>query len=124
MNKYEVLFQEILQKTQIGQIVWRQVRKNLNSDLIFNPNLVFRQFEGSFERGGEEYTLLLLEKKYEDPEQDFVFDRYVPELLVVSEGELVATMSDSVIDRASLSRLASLVETRSDKASKLFGPTD
>jgi len=121
MNKYEALFNIILMQTKSGELKWSQLRRNANSDLIFNPNLVFRQFSATLIREGGDYTLLLVEKKYDDPDQDLAYEKYQSELLVVDEGELVATLSDSVIDPSKLMRLANMVETRSDKARKLFG---
>ena len=121
MNKYETLFDEIVRQTKAKRLSWKQIRRNSNSDLIFNPSLVFRQFSTTFERAGNDFTLLLLEKKYDDPEHDFAFEKYLPELLVIDhDGELVATITDSVIERSDMIRLANLVETLSDKANKLF----
>ncbi|MET0855567.1 MAG: hypothetical protein ABWY27_02350, partial [Telluria sp.] len=100
---------------------WKQLRRHANSELIFNPSLVFRQFSADFPRDGNYFKLLLIEKKYDDPEHDFAYEKYAPEVLIVDdEGELVTTLTDSVIERADMLRLADMVETRSDKASKLF----
>jgi hypothetical protein len=121
MNKYEALFDEVMQQTKAGKLHWRQLRRHANSDLIFNPQTVFRQFETDFARGSSEFKLFLIEKKYDDPEHDFAYEKYVPELLVVDdEGELVTTLTDSVIERSNMIRLADMVETGSDKANKLF----
>jgi hypothetical protein len=121
MNKYESLFRDILRGTRDRKVRWKQLRRTANTHLIFNPAGVFRQYEARLERGDEEYTLLFVEKKYEDPEHDFVYEKYAPELLVVDEGELIVTLSDSVIQRSDLIALSELIEERSDKASKLFG---
>ncbi|GAB3398094.1 hypothetical protein NX774_18840 [Massilia agilis] len=121
MNKYEALFDEILKQTQTRALEWRQLRRNANADLIFNPTLVYRQFSTEMRRRGNSFTVLLVEKKYDDPEHDFAYQRYAPELLVVDDdGELVTTLTDSVIEWRDLMRLASMVEAQSDKASKLF----
>ena len=121
MNKYELLFDEIFKQTGAQSLRWRQVRRSANSDLIFNPHLVFRQFATDFVRGGNHFKLFLVEKKYDDPEHDFLYEKYAPEILIVDDdGELVTTLTDSVIERAHLVRLVDMVETRSDKASKLF----
>lgn len=123
MNKYETLFNEIISLTQSEELSWKQARRNANSELIFNPNSVFRQFTADFARGDTDFKLLLVEKKYDDPDPDFAYERYVPEVLIVDkDGELVTTLTDSVIERRNLLRLADMVETRSDKASKLFEP--
>jgi hypothetical protein len=122
MNKYELLFNEIMQKTRNEKLKWKQLKRNANSELIFSANLVFRQFSAAFEREGAEFELLLIEKKYEDPDYDYVYDKYRPELLVIDDdGELIITLTDSVIERNDLIRLADLVETKTDRANKLFG---
>lgn len=121
MNKYEILFDEIIKQTEARKLSWKQLRRHANSELIFNPSLVFRQFSADFPREGNNFKLLLIEKKYDDPERDFAYEKYVPEVLIVDEeGELVTTLTDSVIERADLLRLADMVETRSDNANKLF----
>lgn len=121
MNKYEQLFDEIINLTHAHVLSWKQVRRHANSELIFNPNLVFRQFAADFPRGDTQFKLLLIEKKYDDPDHDFAYEKYVPEVLIVdNDGELVTTLTDSVIERSNLIRLADMVETRSDKANKLF----
>lgn len=123
MNKYEALFDEIIKQTQSQVLSWKQERRHANSELIFNPNSVFRQFTADFPRGDTTFKLLLVEKKYDDPEHDFAYEKYVPELVIVdSVGELVTTLTDSVIERTHLLRLADMVESRSDKANKLFEP--
>lgn len=124
MNKYEVLFEEIEKGTRSGTIKWKQLRRTANADIVFNSNLVFRQFSAEFSRGKNDFTLLLLEKKYEDPEHDFVYEKYQLELLVVDAGELVVTLTESVIERQQLIRLVDTVERRSDRANKLFGASD
>jgi hypothetical protein len=125
MNKYEILFDEIFHQTNEGVIRWRQVRRTENSELVFNPNIVFRQFEAEFFRNDNRFTLLLMEKKFEDPEHDFAYEAYRPEILVLDDNkELVATLTDSLIERHKLIYLASIVEGKSDNASKLFGPDD
>ncbi len=121
MNKYEKLFAEIYSQTKAGTLKWKQLRRQANSDLIFNPNLVWRQFAADFERDENTFTIILVEKKYEDPDFDFAYEKYSPELLVIDEGELVATISDSVIEKNDMIRLSNLVEMKSDKAKKLFG---
>ena len=120
MNKYEILFADILKQTKAGLLKWKQLHRYANSEIIFSPNIVFRQFESTLVLGSNEYKLLLIEKKYDDPEHDFVFDSYVLEMLILDDGELVTTLSDSVIERSDLIKLANMVETRSDKASRLF----
>lgn len=122
MNKYETLFDEIINQTRAKSLRWKQVGRDENSELIFNPNLVFRQFSADFPRNGAHFKLLLIEKKHDDPEDYFGYARYAPEVLVVDDdGELITTLTDSVIERRDMLRLADMVETRNGKQSKLFG---
>jgi len=121
MNKYEKLFSEILSLTKNGDLRWKQLKRHQNSELIFNPNLIWRQYSGELERDGNTFTIILVEKKCEDPEFDFAYEKYIPELLIVDDGELIATINDSVIEKNDMINLANLVETKSDKAKKLFG---
>lgn len=123
MNKYEILFNEILEDTNNGKLKWKQVSKRANTDVIFNPNKVFRQFKSQLVRDNTEYVLLLVEKKYDDPEFDFAFERYDLELLILEQGELVTCMTESVIEKKYMMKLVDLVETKSDKANKLFSKT-
>jgi len=118
MNKYEFLFKEIFDATKDGKLKWKQTDKRANADIIFSPNTVFRQFSSKLIKGDDEFTLLFVEKKHEDPE--LFFDRYYPELLVLSEGELVTTLTDSIIEKSEMMKLADLLETKSDKAHALF----
>ncbi|UQN37164.1 hypothetical protein MTR80_05535 [Alcaligenes aquatilis] len=122
MNKYEKLFSEIYSQTKAGTLKWKQLRRQANSDLIFNQNFVWRQFAAEFERGENIFTIILVEKKYEDPDFDSPYEKYYPELLIIDGGELVSMISDSVIEKNDLIRLANLVEMKSDKAKRLFGP--
>jgi len=121
MNKYEELFREIANATRHGVMQWRQVKRGDNYEIVFNPNSVFRQFASTLRRGRTDYKVLLVEKKIEDPDHDFSYQRYAPEILIVDEGELVATLTDSIIDIGNLISFAGLVESQSDKARKLFG---
>ncbi len=121
MNKYERLFNEILEDTKNGKLKWKLVSKRSNADIIFNPYLVFRQFSSQLIRDDTEYELLLVEKKFVDPDDDFfLLDRYALELLILEQDELVTCMTESVIERKDMLKLVDLVETKSDKAKKLF----
>lgn len=123
MNKYEALFDDIIRLTSSKALIWKQVSRHANSELIFNPNLVFRQFAAELPRNGTTFNVLLIEKKIDDPEHDFAYGQRAPEILVMDEdGELVTTLTDSVIERSAMLRLADMVETGSESASKLFAP--
>lgn len=121
MNRYQRFFDEILRKTKSKEILWRQIHRRENSELIFNHNLVFRQFSAPLKDSDDAYKILLVEKKYDDPEEETLFEKYDPELIITDENGVVATLTDSVIDRSKIIELASLVELRNDKAQKLFG---
>lgn len=121
MNKYEALFDEILKRTESHSLQWRRIPRHANSDLIFDAVTVFRQSSADFERTGSKFKLLLVEKKVDDPEYDFIYQRYLPELLVLDDaGELVTTLSFPVIARSDLVRLAEMLEEQSEKSAKLF----
>jgi len=121
MNKYEVLFSDIFEKTESGEIKWRQIRKDAHSDLIFNPNLSYRQYSGTYRKNDETYEVVFVEKKADDPEHDFVYEKYIPEILVIGEGnELLVTLTDSVIDRSEMINLVKEIEETNDKTKKLL----
>lgn len=125
MNEYEVLFQEIVEQTKSYSLHWRQLNRRENADLILNATQVVRQFAADFARGGSHYTLLLVEKKDDDALFDPFFQsapyqRSAPQILVLDDGELITTLTDSMIERAELLRLMGMVERRSDKVRKLF----
>jgi hypothetical protein len=120
MNKYEKFFNEILNETRDGILKWRQLNKRENSEVIFNAHLVFRQFSTQLVRGDSEYTVLLVEKKYLDPDDDFFLDKYTLELLVLEQGELITCITESVIEKKDMIKLVDFVKTKSDKANKLF----
>jgi len=121
MNKYEVLFQEIMEQTQAKSLLWRQLNRHENSDLILNSHAVVRQFMADFARGGNSFTLLLVEKKYEESDFGFTYYRLAPEVLVLEDGELVTTLTDALIERKYMLRLLGMVQVHNDKARKLFG---
>ncbi|HEY8272845.1 MAG TPA: hypothetical protein VIG33_18270 [Pseudobdellovibrionaceae bacterium] len=119
MNKYEKLFQEIYEMTKGGDLKWKLISRNAHSDIIFNPSLVFRQFESRMVRDGDEYKVLFVEKKSAEPDYDYL-EKYWPEVVVLCDGELIASLGDSVIERQNLISLMELIESKSDKAKKLF----
>lgn len=121
MNKYEQLFEDIARKTSDGKLRWKQISKSAHSDLIFNPDLAFRQYSAEYEKGNEVYEVVVVEKKTDDPEHDFAFQRYIPEVLVIGEGnELLVTLTDSVIEKEQMIGLVKTIEENNDKTKKLF----
>ncbi len=121
MNKYEKLFQSIFDETKAKKIEWKQIRKTANSDLIFNSNLVFRQFSGEFKKRENIFNLVFVEKKTDDPEYAIPYQKYIPELLIIDkDDELLVTLTDAMIDKAELIELKELLEDKSDRAKLLF----
>ncbi|WP_296000965.1 hypothetical protein [Rugamonas sp.] len=125
MNEYEALFEEIVERTKSKSLHWRQLNRRDNTEIILNAHLVLRQFTADFARGKYHFTLLLIEKKEDDALFDPLFQisprqNSEPEILVLDDGELITTLTDSIIDRWAMLRLLDLVETRSDKVRKLF----
>ncbi len=121
MNKYEKLFRSIHEQTETKKIKWKQISKTAHSELIFNSNLVFRQFSGKYEKGDDTFEVLFVEKKTDVPEYDFVYEKYAPEILIIDEDkELLVTLTDSMIDKSEMMRLVQIIEENNDRASKLF----
>jgi len=70
--------------------------------------------------GGNRFTLLLVEKKFEESDFGFTYSRLMPEVLVLEDGELVTSLSDGRIERKYVLRLLDMVQVRNDKARKLL----
>lgn len=122
MNKYEKLFEDISNKTDSGEIKWRQINKSAHADLIFNPDMAFRQYSGEYTKDGETYEVVFVEKKADDPVHDFVYQRYMPEILIIDEDkELLVTLTDSIIEKDQLIDLVKNIEGKNDKTKKLLG---
>lgn len=119
MNKYEKLFQEIYKMTKDGSITWKLISKDSNAQIVFNSNLVFRQFESKMVKNEDEYKILFVEKKAIEPDYDYL-EKYWPEVLILNDGELIASLGDSIIEKSELISLVELIESKSDKAKKLF----
>ena len=119
MNKYEKLFHEVVVATKNNEIHWVQQNRFSNQEFIFNVSLVHRQFKGEFAKKGELFNLLLVEKKYADPQEEYL-DRWIPELHFLSSNELVFSITDSVVERDEFYKLVELVESKNAKAKKLF----
>jgi len=121
MNKYEKLFEDIIDKTYSDDIEWKQVSKSAHSDLIFNSEMSFRQYSGEYKKGGKTYEVVFVEKKADDPEYDFTRQRYSGEVLVIDEkNELLVTLTDSVIDKDKMDNLVNSIEGKNDRSKKLF----
>ena len=121
MNKYERFFNQVLAETRDGKLKWQQLDKRSNADVIFNPNLVYRQYSSQLMKDGVEFTVLLVEKKFDDPDFEFPLESYIPELLALDHGELITSITDSVVSKSEMRKLANLVQAKNDKATKLFG---
>lgn len=119
MNKYETFFFDVLSKTKSNDLKWTLEKRASHSGIIFNPSDVFRQFSANYEKDGDRYKLLFVEKKTPFAEYNFK-EKYFPELLVIEDGELIFTMGDSLIELSDLIRLMEEIEKKSDKAKKLF----
>lgn len=121
MNKYEKLFKDIVDKTDSGDIEWQQTSRSAHSDLIFNPDMTFRQYSGKYKKGDDTYNVVFVEKKYDDPVHDFAYQAYKPEILVIDENnELLVTLTDSIIEKTDLISLVQEIEEKNDRTKKLF----
>jgi hypothetical protein len=121
MNDYQALFSEIVAQTESGRLKWMQISKRANAELIYDPRRVHLQFSACFSRADHIFTLLLIEKNYNNYAADFTTQNYVVELLVVHENELVVTVLDTAVGRRALMRLLASVVALNDKTEKLFG---
>lgn len=118
MNRYELLFKEIVDQTDAGLIRWKEVGRRADIEIFYRHGEVFGQFEAEFSRGAAKYQLILVERMVEDLERDF--PKYVPEVLVMDQGEILATLSDAVIDRRELLQFAKTVRGLSEYHNRLF----
>lgn len=121
MNKYEKLFSEIAEKTKKNEIKWKQIRKSAHADLIFNPDMVYRQYSGELKKGSDTYEVVFIEKKTDDPIHDFAFQRYMPEIMIIDDkNELLVTITDSVIEKDDMIALVQAINEKNDRVKKLF----
>lgn len=121
MNKYEKLFADIAEQTRTDEIKWKQTRKDAHSDLIFNPDLTYRQYSGEYKKGNNTFEVVFVEKKYDDPVHDFAYQKYASEILIVDDkNELVVTLTDSVIAKDDMIDLVKSIEGKNDRSKNLF----
>jgi len=121
VNKYEKIFKDIVDKTSLNEIEWKQTSKSAHSDLIFNPDMTFRQYTGEYKKGENTYEVVFVEKKYDDPIHDFAYQAYRPEILIIDDNnELLVTLTDSIIEKSALSDLVNDIEDKNDRVKKLF----
>lgn len=121
MNNEIDLFEKIEKATDLGKLAWKLVSKNRYSDIIFQPNHIFRIFQTIYTKEGDDYEVLLVEKKYEDPDWDFEVEKYRPEMYFLFEKEIVLTIDENSIDMNSFIQLIHKIEHRTDRAKKLLG---
>jgi len=115
------LFDQIEKATNSGKLAWSLVSKSRYSDIIFQPNQIFRVFKTIYTKEGDDYEVLLVEKKYEDPDWDFAVEKYRPEMYFLFEREIVLTIDENSVDINSFIRLIHKIELRTDRAKKLLG---
>lgn len=115
------LFERIAKATSAGKLSWSLAPKGRYADVIFQPNHVFRVFETTYTKDDDDYTVLLVEKKYEDPDWDFAVEKYRPEMYFLFDREIVLTIDEDVVDLNHLIRLVRRVELNTDRAKKLLG---
>ena len=121
MSSTQSLFRKVVQATDAGTMKWKIVPRTAYSEVIFQPSYVFRIFESKFQKDEDDYVVLLVEKKYDDPEWDFDVERYRPELHFLYEGSIVLTIDEDEVDLIKLVRFAKTVESSTDRAKKLLG---
>jgi hypothetical protein len=121
MSNEQIVFDDIAQKTKTDKLSWSIVGNQYASGLIFQPSAVYRIFKSDYLRDPSDiYEILLVEKKYPDPDWDFAIEKYKVELVFIQNGALVATLDEFSIDFTQLVTLARLIESKSTQARKLF----
>lgn len=122
MNGEQAVFQDIKNRTASDSLTWSIANPSAFAHLIFQSPHVYRLFKTSYTRGDDDYyDLLLVEKKFGDPDWDYSIEKYKLELIFIQNGNLIATLDEYSIDFSQLASLARLVETKSTQAKKLFG---
>lgn len=121
MSKESLLFSKIVEETESGQLSWRIVPRGRYSEFIFQPKQVFRIFETNYTKDDDSYTVLLVEKKYDDPEWDFAVERYRPEMYFLFDDAIVLVIDEDSVDMNRLVRLVKSVEVSTDRAKRLLG---
>jgi hypothetical protein len=110
LDNVHALFREISNLTERGKLRWKKTNKFAHPDLVFNDKVAFNQFTVNMKKGGKEYKLLLLEKRG-GPNAGFDHERFRTELLVIHNHKLLATITESMIDRASFKILMKTAES-------------
>lgn len=122
MSNQQAVVEDILRKTNEGAIAWSITSNQYASGFIFQPGYVYRIFKAMYQRTpGDTYEVLLVEKKYGDPDWDFELEKYRVELLFIQAGVLVASLDEYSVDQSSLITLVRLAESKSAQAKRLFG---
>lgn len=122
MSNQQAVVDDILKKTNKGVIAWSITNNQYASGFIFQPGYVYRIFKAEYQRAPSDiYEVLLVEKKYGDPDWDFELEKYRVELLFIQDGVLVASLDEYSVDQSSLITLVRLAESKSAQAKRLFG---
>jgi hypothetical protein len=121
MSNETKLFRKIVQETEAGELEWKLVPRGRYSELIFQPNQVFRLFQTTFTKDDDDYTVLLVEKKYDDPDWDFELEKYRPEVYFLYDQSIVLVIDEDTVDMNQLIRLVKRVELSTDRAKRLLG---
>lgn len=121
MSNEAKLFRKIVQATEAGELQWKLVSRSRYSELIFQPNQVFRIFQTTFSKDDDDYTVLLVEKKYDDPDWDFAIEKYRPEMYFLFDDSIVLVIDEDAVDLPQLIRLVKRVELSTDRAKRLLG---
>lgn len=119
MNNYESLFYEILTLTRSEQLCWHQIGRKENAEIILNPHLVIRQFASDMRLEGNVLGLLLLERRHLYNEEDFFIEPLEErraELLVLAEGELIASLTEMSVRLARMMELLDLAIDQSNRS--------
>lgn len=103
----------LLNKTRNEELKWKIVSNEKWDHLIFQKNFVYRSLEAEYKLKGKEYTVVLIEKKYEDPEHEYYYEKYSVEVLLLKDGSLITTISENEVDREELLKLLGQADMKS-----------
>ena len=122
MNSQQNVFDDIFNRTKSESMTWTIVGNTYANQFIFQPAFIFRIFRSIFLKDNSTYEVLIVEKKFPDPDWDMNLEKYRSELMFISNGVLVATLDDYSIKN--LPSLINLIENNSTQSKELFGQAD
>ncbi len=121
MDKYEKLFNDIEEKTLNGELCWEPVLPDKYEKHLFGFNNVLRLFKSDYyKETGEDFTVLLIEKRRSDLTEIEAMKNMVIEILFLRGEYLVFTLTRDYVDHDKLLQLAEYIQEHTKAALELF----